>query len=103
MIDPALIPPGWGWALYAFDPAGPVTVELITDASETLAFQGTSALEAWGSVAAFLGAPIADELFPSDHVSDQSQPAEPDGGVDAGQGGPPEAGPGLAPVIDPFS
>lgn len=99
MIDPALIPPGWGWALFALDPAGPVTVELYTDGGETIEFQGATEMETWGAVAAFLGAPIAEELFPLHDLSPDAAATEPVGpGAVASPDGVP-----VPAEVDPFS
>lgn len=109
MIDPALIPDGWGWALYHLDPAGPATVELYPNEGGSIEFQGPSPLEAWAAVLGFIGVPIAETLFPDHQLSDQAGREERDGGLlsgPAGQGEPGQATPDLAPAppgLDPFS
>lgn len=108
MIDPALIPEGWGWALYHLDPSGPATVELYPNDADALEFSAESPLAAWAAVQAFLGVPIAAALFDVHGIPDQEGPPERDGGPHEGAAGSSKPGsssshPAPAAELDPFS
>lgn len=100
MIDPALIPDGWGWALYHLDPAGPATVELYPDGGgEAVEFSGATALEAWAGVAGFLGVPISLELFMVPVPGEEDVPGPSGSRVEGGQA----EVVALPKAVDPFS